>query len=310
MPTLRQLEYFLGVIDHGGVGSAARILNVSQPSLSQQLKELERRLGVKLIERDGGNSHPTPIGRLIINDARAIAAGSERIRRICSEGLRGTVGQLNIGVTPTIGPYLLPEIIETIKARELRVTLHVFEGLPRGEIDLLKSGARDIVITQQLDFADDLSETSIFFEPLSFVASKAHPFAKRGKPLQMTDLIGEELLCLDVNHPLGRQCHTIAEQTGMKPNTSYSGTSLDNLRKMAGAGLGLALLPALYLRSEGANMVQTQRLEVADWNGGREIVAYRKQARLENAVLDFVSDLCREAANDMIVTSSTLGEIS
>ncbi|MBB3034134.1 LysR family transcriptional regulator [Alteriqipengyuania lutimaris] len=307
MPTLKQLEYFLAVIDHGGVGRAARVLNVSQPSLSQQLKELERRLGVKLIERKAGKNHTTPIGRLIIDDARAMAASAERIRRTCSEGARGGIGQLNLGVTPTIGPYLMPEVIRTIKARDMELELRIFEGLPHTEIDLLRTGERDIVIAQDVDFAHDLSRVDVVFESLFFVASKQHRLAKRSEPAQMSDLIGEQLLCMDVNHPLGRQCYLIAEQIGMIPNTSYGGTSLDTLRKMAGVGLGLALLPDLYLRSEGVNMVQTRRLEVADWTVGREIAAYWRQEGGNSPIFDVVTDLCREVATSMMESESATG---
>ena len=108
MPTLRQLEYLIAIADVRNFGRAARACNVSQPTLSHQLRALEDRLGVKLIERNTAGADLTPIGREITMRARRLVVEAQDIRDLARRAGDRLAGTLRFGVTPTLGPYLMP----------------------------------------------------------------------------------------------------------------------------------------------------------------------------------------------------------
>jgi DNA-binding transcriptional LysR family regulator len=114
---LRQLEYLVTLADAGSFVQAARLTNVSQPSLSQQIRALEERLGVKLVDRGASGAILTPIGRTVVARARAVLADVREIEVLAARWSDTLSGTLRLGTTPTLGPYLLSPITPTCTAR-------------------------------------------------------------------------------------------------------------------------------------------------------------------------------------------------
>ena len=108
MPNIRQLEYLVAVADTLSFRRAAERTNTTQPTLSEQLKVLEERLGVQLVERGRTRVMVTPIGEQVVEIARRVLRDANEIRTITASGGKELSGLLRLGLPPTIGPYLLP----------------------------------------------------------------------------------------------------------------------------------------------------------------------------------------------------------
>ncbi|MGP1353483.1 MAG: LysR family transcriptional regulator, partial [Parasphingopyxis sp.] len=130
MPTLRQLEYLVAIADNQHFGRAAQAVHVSQPTLSQQLRTLEDRLGVVLVERGAPTAELTPIGRELVERARKILVEVRELRAMAHRAGEKLAGTLRFGVSPTLGPYLMPSIVAALHRQQPDLRLYIREGIP------------------------------------------------------------------------------------------------------------------------------------------------------------------------------------
>lgn len=272
MPTLRQLEYLVAVADLKNFGRAADACHVSQPTLSQQLRALEERLGVVLIERRASGAELTPIGREITARARRLSIEVQDIRDLARRAGDHLVGTLRFGVTPTLGPYLMPPIIAALHREQPDLRLHIREGIPEEQALALSRGALDMLLGPLPIEGGDIEVQPLFREQLFIVAAPDHPLATRPR-LTVRDLNGAQVLSLDRCHHLHRQVAAICAELGMVPLRDYEGTSLDSVHQMAASGIGLAVLPDLYIRSEVGGLAGVKVLVPEGWKFTRSIAA-------------------------------------
>lgn len=248
-PSLRQLQYFVTVAETGNLRRAAARLRVSQPTLTSQIGRLEGALAVHLFERSRAGSRLTPEGRDLLPVARGVL---EQFRglldRAASMG-HGPTGTYRLGVTPTLGPYLLPLVLPEIHRRFDALKFYVREGPPRVLEDDLSAGEHDLILTALPLGRGDLEVVPLFREPLRLVMSVEHRLAHRRR-IRPEDLRGEPVLTLEEHHLLHRQIAGLCERLDARLLRDFEGTSLDTLRQMVVLGMGVAFLPALYVRSE------------------------------------------------------------
>lgn len=283
MPTLRQLEYLVTIADTQSFVEAARLTNVSQPTLSQQVKALEDRLGIKLLERNTGGAVLTPVGRSIVVKARRMLSDARDIVGLASSSSSNLSGTLRFGTTPTLGPYLLSPIIAELHRVAPGLRLHVRDGIPDDQILELARGNLDVVLGPMPIADDDLTVEPLFREPLQLVSAVDHPLASNS-PITKASLEEQSLLSLDPRHHLARQSTEIADAYGMKIAPDYYGTSLDSLHQMVASGLGLSILPSLYLQSDVGGSVGLALLKVEGWKRHRSIaMAWRRQSSMDAA---------------------------
>lgn len=277
MPTLRQLEYLVALADLGHFGRAAQSCHVSQPSLSQQLRALEQRLGVVLVERSQAIVELTPIGREIAARARAVLVAVQDIRELAHRAEEGIAGTIRLGVTPTLGPYIMSTVISALHRAEPDLRLYIREGIPDEQVLELARGQLDMMLSPLPIAGDNLEIEPLFREPLWLVSAPDHPLARIDK-IDKVDLKGAELLSLDSRHHLHRQVAGFCMEFGMLLLRDYEGTSLDSLRQMAGSGLALTILPDLYIRSEVGGTAGVKILQVDGWQPSRSIAAAWRQS--------------------------------
>lgn len=297
MPTLRQLEYLVTIADTGSFALAARVARVSQPTLSQQVRALEDRLGARLLERSASGAMLTPVGRTIVATARRMLSDASDIVALAAGASNSLAGILRLGTTPTLGPYLLSPIIAELHRMAPNLRLHVREGIPDEQMLELSRGDIDVMLGPLPMSGDDLTIEPLFREPLHLVAALDHPIdsAAEAPP---DALAGTPLLTLDPRHHLARQAAEIAERYGMTVAPDYYGTSLDSLHQMVASGLGLALLPGLYLRSDVGGLAGLKILSVQNWRAHRSIaIAWRRQSPMSAAfrlIADHVQGCARQ----------------
>ena len=249
MPTLQQLRYLVAVSDTLHFRRAAELTHVTQPTLSGQLRQLEQKLGVQLVERSTARVVLTPIGKEVATRARAVLHEVEEIVELAKHDQNPLGGTIRLGVLPSLGPYLLPHILPDIHHAYPDLKLYVREGVPRTLLTGLDEANLDLLLFPLPASGSDLRSVRLFREPLWIVAPVDHPLAEKDS-VDWSDLEGETILSLERGHRLHDQVRELCETFGANLSLEYEGTSLDTLRYMVGMGMGLSFLPALYVRSD------------------------------------------------------------
>lgn len=299
MPTLRQLEYLIAVADLQNFGRAADACHVSQPTLSQQLRALEDRLGVVLIERRTSGAELTPIGREITARARRLVIEVQDIRDLARRAGERLVGTLRFGVTPTLGPYLMPPIVAALHREQPDLRLHIREGIPEEQALALSRGALDMLLGPLPIEGGDLEVQPLFRERLFLVAPPDHPLAMRPE-LCIEDLKGAQVLSLGRSHHLHRQVADICAELGMELLRDYEGTSLDSVHQMASSGVGLAILPELYIGSDVGGRAGIDVLEPLGWKFTRSIAAAWRSSAAYGDAYRAIAERIQEEARTQI----------
>ena len=240
---LRDLEYLVALAETRHFGRAAARCHVSQPTLSAQVKKLEAYLGVPLVERRPRRAALTSAGLAVVERARRILQDADDIRAFAHASQDPLAGSLKVGLIPTLGPYLLPRVSPRITKAlpKLQLMLHEYQTGPLVERTL--SGELDLAILALPADTRGLVTRSLFAEAFLVAMPESHPLAAK-KRVKTTDLKGEKLLLLEEGHCLRDQALEVCERVGTEEQ-DFRATSLETLRQMVAAGLGLTLLPRL-----------------------------------------------------------------
>lgn len=249
MPSLRQLEYLVALSDARHFRRAAEQMGVSQPTLSAQVAELERRLGVQLVERNPSGVLMTSVGERVLVHAHQVISNVQAIRELAQSHRGGLSGVLRLGLPHSIGPYLLPYLIGPLHRAHKDLRLYVREDLPLILPDALERGVHDVLIVPIPIRSGEFAVEPLYRERLHLVAPADHPLAIAGGA-RRSDLRDQPVLALGPGHQLRTQVEELCDEFGAQLLTSFEGTSLDTLRQMVGMGLGLTFLPELYVRRE------------------------------------------------------------
>ena len=248
-PTLRQVEYFVAVAEALSFRNAADRLRVSQPTLSHQIVVLEEIFGVQLFERSRAGTTLTAAARELLPGSRRVLEEAQGLCNQAESLSRGPAGTYRLGVTPTLGPYLLPYILPPIHQRYAALKLYVREDAPRNLESGLADGEYDLILTPLPVDQAGLTVVPLFHEPVKLVMSAEHRLAKK-KRISRRDLAGEFVLTIEEHHHFHQQIQQLCSRLEAHVLRDYEGTSLDTLRQMVVMGMGIAFLPALYIRSE------------------------------------------------------------
>ncbi len=283
MPSLRQLEYLVALAETLHFRRAAERCNTTQPTLSGQLKALEDRLGARLVERSRTKVILTPLGAEVAGIARRMLADAQEIRTLAAN--RGTElsGVMRLGLPPTVGPYLLPQVIPELHRTHPKLKLYVREELPGGLPTALRDGRYDLIMAPLPVRLRELVVEPLFRERLYLAVAADHPLAGR-ETVRRGDLRDEDILALGAGHQLHDVVLAFCKDHGARLRFDYEGTSLDTLREMVAMGLGLTFLPALYVRTVAARDDSIRTLELADRTLHRAVgLAWRRSSARQDS---------------------------
>ena len=293
MPTLQQFRYLVAVADALHFRRAAEAVHVTQPTLSAQLKELEGKLGVQLVERSRSGVTLTPLGAEVAARARGVLRDVADIATLARAGSDPLAATMRVGVVGSLGSYFLPLVIPALHAAHPRLKFYVREGTAADLLTRLRDGALDALFFPLPLDAPDLVAAPLFHEPLLLVMPADHPLARHAR-VPRAALAGETLTTLEAGHRLHDTVAALAAATGARLSLDYEGTSLDTLRQMVATGLGLSVLPALYVRSE----VEREALVIArpleDPQPGRDIGMVWRARAAQASAFETVAGVIRE----------------
>lgn len=246
---LSDLRYLVAVADHRHFGRAAASCYVSQPTLSTQIRKLERELGVELIERNPRQVMLTAAGSRVVEHARQAIAEAAAIEVVARQARDPESGSLRIGIFPTLGPYLLPHVVPALHGRFPRLELLLVEEKTEVVLQQLHDGALDVGILALPIDDDRLHHALLFEEDFVLAAPAGHRLADDDAPIDLSSLQGEHVLLLSDGHCLRDQALSVCRVAGAGERRDFRATSLETLRQMVAAGVGTTLLPELSVQA-------------------------------------------------------------
>ncbi len=245
---LAQLEAFLQVAHHRSFSRAAEALFLTQPSVTARIQSLERELGERLFERSGRSVSLTDAGLAFIPHAqRALTAVQEGADAI--DAVRhGEVGNIRIGASSSIGTYLLPETMK--RYREMRPGVHVHMSMGQTEdiVERLLAGLIHIAICR-LTQHSELESIHIYNDVLTLVVPPGHPFAKRDG-VTLAEAAEQPFIFFDRNSSYHGLVYGTFLRAGVAPESVMEIDSMEGIKHMVEAGLGVAILPEMSIRRE------------------------------------------------------------
>jgi LysR family transcriptional regulator, hydrogen peroxide-inducible genes activator len=244
---LKDLRYLVAVADTRHFGRAAQRCFVSQPTLSAQLKKLEDYLGVQLVERQPKRVTLTDAGEEIVARARRILEASDEVVTLARTYRDPLAGPLRVALLPTIGPYLLPQVMPAIRKALPRLSVLLFEYRTEPMLQKLHAAEVDVGILALPVALDGLESRDLYEEPFELAVPEQHRLARRAS-VRIDDLKDEPLLLLEEGHCLRDQALAVCSRAGTEPSQDFRATSLETLRQMVAAGAGITLLPELAAR--------------------------------------------------------------
>jgi LysR family transcriptional regulator, hydrogen peroxide-inducible genes activator len=242
----RDLRYLVAVAERAHFGRAAQDCNVSQPTLSTQIRKLEEYLGTTLIERNAKSVSLTPAGHDVVKRAKHILAEVDGLLTAARVSHGPLAGVLNLGIIPTLAPYFLPWFIPLTKLRYPKLQLVVHEDLTSRLIEELRAYQIDAALLALPLEIEDTEQLPLFDEPFWFACPPQHPLAQ-AKSVSESDLRDERLLLLAEGHCLRGQALAACGRHGDsdKGLDDFSAVSLETIIQLVATGFGCTLLPAM-----------------------------------------------------------------
>ena len=299
---LRDLKYLVALADHRHFGRAAEASFVSQPTLSTQIRKLEEELGVALVERAPRKVMLTPAGRDIAERARRVIAEVEQMKEAARRSQDPEAGSVRLGIFPTLGPYLLPHVVPRIRARFPKLELLLVEEKSDVLLARLREGRLDAALLALPVHDDRLHAEFLFEEPFVLAVPEAHPLAQRDA-LTMKDLARERLLLLEDGHCLRDQALDVCQLAGAGEMSGFQATSLETLRQMVAANVGVTLLPALAVKPPVARSENIHLLGFRDAQPSRQIAMVWRRSSAMAAFLQQLAQVFRELPPDLLAVA-------
>jgi LysR family hydrogen peroxide-inducible transcriptional activator len=296
---LRDLHYLVALADHRHFGRAAAASFVSQPTLSTQIKKLEDELGVALVERAPRKVMLTPAGHDIADRARHILAEVEQLKESARRTRDPEAGSVRLGIFPTLGPYLLPHVLPKIRERFPRLELLLVEEKTEVILRQLREGRLDVGVLALPLHDDQLHVEFLFDEPFVLAVPSTHALAQRNT-LTLHDLANERLLLLEDGHCLRDQALDVCALAGSGERNGFRATSLETLRQMVAANVGITLLPTLSIKPPVAQSQDIHLLRFRDSHPSRRIgMVWRRSSAMAGFLLK-LADIFRSLPKDLL----------
>jgi len=294
--TLTELRYIVAVARERHFGRAAEACFVSQPTLSVAVRKLEDELDVKLFERGSTEVTVTPLGEEIVRQAQAVLEQAQAIKEIAKRGKDPLAGPLRLGVIYTIGPYLLPDLVRNAIALTPQMPLILQENFTVKLLEMLRAGELDCAILAEPFVEAGLAIAPLYDEPFLVAVPKSHELA--GHPeICAEELKRETMLLLGAGHCFRDQVLDVCPEFARFSSDaegirrSFEGSSLETIKYMVAAGMGVTVVPRLSVPTETHPHVAfvpfkapvPSRRVVLAWR--RSFTRYEAIAALRNAVM-------------------------
>jgi LysR family hydrogen peroxide-inducible transcriptional activator len=275
-PSIKQLRYLCAVAEHKHFTKAADACFVTQSTLSAAIAELESQLDAKVFERNKKSVLITPLGEKLLKQARVILGDVEDFVALARAYAEPLSGDLRLGVIPTIGPFLLPPMLSSLRRKFPKLKLFLKEEMSAQLERQLQQGQLDLIILALPYALPDMEVISLCKDEFLLCLPPGHAFENL-KQVEQKQLRGESLLLLEEGHCLRDHALEACQLKAAATDIVYQGNSLHTLVQMVANGLGLTLLPAMSVAADVLGDTHLIIKHFSNENVDREIgMAWRK----------------------------------
>jgi DNA-binding transcriptional LysR family regulator len=298
---LRHLRYFCAVAEEKGFSQAARKLHISQSAISEQINDLEKEIGVVLLQRDKRQVDLTAHGKVFIREAKRILEEAERAIELTRSSMRGEIGELSIGFFVWGTGSFFPRLVREFRRRHPNVRLSLNELTPPLQIEAFQSGKIDVGFTRPLEppFDRTLSSELLYQDPIVAVLPRTHPLAKG--PISVEALAGESFVLADrsASTALFDIVIALCRKAGFSPHIANTSTVWSGVLTLVEAGEGVGLVP-LGLRNMMSSKLVFCPLRASTASVGL-VLAWRPDTGnlIQQAFLDLVREFKPQIQNSI-----------
>lgn len=287
---LNELRYLLALAQEGNFSRAAERCSVSQPTLSVAIARFEDELGVQLFERGKNQVTPTLVGVQIIEQARRTMAEAEKIRQIALSGRDPLEGPLRLGVIHTIGPYLLPQLICSLKKIAPAMPLLIEENMTANLAEMLDGNDIDVAIVALPFDLPGVVTRALYDEEFKVIVPRGHRWEGKNE-ISPEEVAGDEVLLLKAGNCFRDQVLGACPQVSSPDSDVRLGHSIGTIRCMVASGLGVSVLPASALRQPYSNDMIS-------------IIPFREPAPSRRVALAWRAGFVRPKAIDALIAAA------
>ena len=245
--TLQQLEYVMAVYRHKQFAKAADECNVTQPTLSSMIQKLEDELSVKIFDRKRQPIQPTQAGMKLIEQAWKVLARAKKLKQTIDEERHALTGTFEVGVLPTIAPYLIPRFFPQLMNEHPEMDVRITEMKTEDMRRALRRGDIDAGILARVDGLEEMECTPLFREQFFVYVAESDPLFEK-EFIRPADLSGEFLWLLDEGHCFRDQLVKFCQlKSATLSKKSYNLGSIETFMRIVEKGKGVTFIPQLAL---------------------------------------------------------------
>ncbi|MDD2764584.1 MAG: LysR family transcriptional regulator [Opitutaceae bacterium] len=301
---LHQLRYFIAAADAGNFTRASERCNVSQPSLSQQIINLERELGHKLFHRLGRRAVPTEAGQVFLERARHILLEVEDASKELKDSPT-LERRIKVGTVPTLAPYLLPPVLERCRNLYPHLLVHTHEDFRPDLVREVIDGDLDLVVVPQPVKDPRVAIEVLFTEPLLLVVSRSHPLATK-PAITARDLADESFVLLGHSSTLSMEIERFCGDHDFVPRLGHRCSQVATVKALVALDLGISILPRIARRPEDKKTLVYR--ELTGRMPTREVVIVRHLQRYQTQGAESFLKVLRAAVADLAAAGEVNGD--
>lgn len=292
-----RLRCFVTVVETGNLSHAAARLHMTQPPLSILIRKLETELDVQLFDRINNRLVLTATGELFYKRAKSLLASMQSLVNELKETQDGVRGTVTVGCSTAASLFIIPEVVERLRARDLKITVHVHEGATSHLVERLRDQKLDVGICRSEYKAEDLQTVTLYAEPLLLALPKGHRLLKQDD-VSLTDLREERFLMHA--SPIGRGISDLliesCQASGFTPNVVYWGIETLPILLMVQRGLGIAFVPKSFARLGLPGLPQL--IEIKEPRLETRLSLITQKNRIQSAVTRHFLQITQEVLNE------------
>lgn len=304
--TLRQLEYFVAVCDTGSIAAASELVNVSSPSISTAISQLEDVFGLELFVRQYARGLSlTPGGRRFYSAAKGVLEGASELHDIAGEISGEVRGPISVGILATVAPFVLPELRKEFQAQHTQVTFQQAEGHQTDLVRMLRRADIDIAVTYDLEIPNDIAFETLLPMPPCALLEADHPLAS-ARAVSLGALADEPLILLDL--PLSRDyLMSLFQRLDLRPRIEARTPNMLMVHAMVANGIGYGLLNVPGRNARSPDGKPLRYVPIEDDVRPMKLGLATMRADRKSRILSAFEELCRKMMTSLTIFGPALG---
>ncbi len=296
---LRQLRYFVAIVDHGSLSRAARVLHVAQPALTQQIQQLEDELGARLLHRSAQGVLATDAGKTFYEHAQAILKQVSDAKSAVAQSTARPTGTVTLGIPQSVSGALALPLLTAVRETYPEITLQLTEELSGNLIEQLKSGRINLAVLFDDGQLTAFSTVPLVEEDMMYLTRAGSQYAPRGKSISLAQAATAPLLLPSLQHGVRPRIENTMRAAGLTLQQVSDINSVAILKSALLADLGATILSvAPFLSEIGHGEIATFRLAKPGISrtialcSSRNIPLTNAGTAVQRLVLSVAADLC------------------